>query len=125
MGADKTLLREIEKATVSITTVEEKRAFINRIDDALEDFNRSDVTERFNDFAAKHGRVMTALILAGTIIDRKEDIGDWNLPWAMDVAAAWHNKPVNGGAKRAAIHSFLHPTRICYYAADFIAALSE
>ena len=121
MAADKTLLKEIENETVRNATPEAKRAFIKRIDRALEDFNRSDVLDKFDEYAQKHGRVITALCIAGTLIHRKERLEGWGLSWALDIAGAWHNKPIHLGATRAAIHDLsLHPTRICAYARGFI-----
>lgn len=121
---DKTLAREIHKAAP--TRNENKDgyfSFLNKVRSAAQDMSVTSIRRDFNSLAAKHGRAVTAVVLAATLFERRERLDYWNLPWALDVLQCWPH--TEGTLRSAAIRDGIHPTAVCDYAAAFIRCNTE
>ena len=116
---EKTLAREIRKAAPTrIQDHDGYFAFVKKVTSAAKEMSVTTIREDFNALAAKHGRAVTAVVLAATLYERRERLDCWNLDWAVDVLRYWPH--TEGLIDRANIRDGIHPTAICDYAADFI-----
>lgn len=118
MALDRGLAREIKREAPKVRDRDAYHAFAERIRQASADMSRPEVRERFDAMLAKHGRPVTAIVLAATLWARKKRLEGWKLSWAQDVLDCWPHTP--GLLDDAAIDDGIHPTAICDYARDFI-----
>ena len=85
----------------------------------MEKINRYNHEEVFTECLHKHGRAAVSVCIAATLWELRGRLGNWNLPWAIDVMNLWtwraaeqhHNACIDGNS---------HPTTICDYARKFI-----
>ena len=121
---DKTLAREIRKAAPArLQDRDGYFAFVNKVCSAAKEMSVTTIREDFNRLAAKHGRAVTAVVLAATLYERRERLDNWNLDWARDVLSYWPH--TEGLIDRANIRDGIHPTAICDYADSFIRCNTE
>lgn len=119
MMLEKTLAKEIRKAAPARTQDQDSYfAFLNRVKEAARDMSVTTIRADFDKLSAKHGRAVTAVVLAATLYERRERLDCWNLDWACDTLRCWPHTA--GTLESAAIHDGIHPTAICDYAAGFI-----
>ena len=118
MGLDKCLAREIRRAAPQRNDREAYFAFAEQVRAARADMSCTDVRDHFNEMLCKHGRAVTAIVLAATLWERRESLAGWKLSWAQEVIDCWPH--TDGLLDDAVIHDGLHPSRICEYAGDFI-----
>lgn len=97
---------------------EEYLRFINKLNDCCKEMSTIDIRDRFDELATKHGEVVTALVVAATLLARHDSIGGWRGEWAEDMCQAW--VMLRDRADALAIRDNLNPTRICEYASEFI-----
>ena len=116
---EKTLAKEIRKAAPARTQDRDGYfAFLNKVRSAARDMSVTSIRRDFDGLAAKHGRAVTADVLAATLYERRQRLDCWNLDWACDTLRCWPH--TEGTLQSAAIRDGIHPTAICDYAADFI-----
>ena len=121
---EKTLAREIRKAAPARTQDREGYfAFVRKVSSASQDMSVTTIRADFDKLVAKHGRAVTAVVLAATLYERRDRLENWNLNWACDVLNCWPH--TQGLMDRAAIRDGIHPTAICDYAAGFIRCNTE
>ena len=118
MKLDSTLVREIRAANGD-GGQDAKFALLHKIDDAQREMSTPKVRTEFNEILRRHGRAVTAICVAATLVSRKERLNNWNVQWAEAVLNLWSTKPASG-IDRATIDDGLHPSRICEYAGPFI-----
>lgn len=115
---DRELAREIKRATPKLQDRDAYFSFIRKVRDAKKDMSTPEVCRTFEDMLRKHGRVVTAIVVAATLYQRRERLDGWGYRWATDVLGLWAH--TRGHLEDAAIEDGLHPTRICEYAGSFI-----
>lgn len=121
---EKTLAQEIRKAAPARAQDRDGYfAFVRKVSDAAQEMSVTTIRKDFNALAAKHGRAVTAVVLAATLYERRERLDRWNLKWACDVLNCWPH--TQGLLDRAAIRDGIHPTAICDYASGFIRCNTE
>ena len=118
MALDRYLAREIKREAPKVRDRDAYHAFAERIREASADMSRPEVREQFDAMLTKHGRPVTAIVLAATLCARKERLEGWKLSWAQEVLDCWPH--TMGLLDDAAIRDGLHPSRICEYAGSFI-----
>lgn len=124
MRLDRTLEKEIRAVTGDGSRAA-KFALLSKIDAAAADMSSPGIRETFCDCLRKHGRAVTAICVAVTLVERKERLDRWGLSWALDVVGLLPTNFTQGNKERAYINDGLHPTRICEYARTFIRLTSE
>lgn len=118
---DQELLREIHRGC----GIDREHRFsfmrsVQGVRDILSDCTIND--KAINIALIKYGRAAVAVCLASTIRMRRERLDGWKIQWANEVVDAWGNRG-NTFVDRAQIDDWwLHPTKICEYAAPYIAA---
>lgn len=115
---ERTLAREIKRAAPPLNDRAAFHAFAAKIREAKRDMSCTGIRDHFYDMLAKHGRPVTAIVLAATLWARQKRLEGWKLSWAQDVLDCWPH--TLGLLEEAAIDDGLHPSRICEYAGDFI-----
>ena len=123
MALDRCLAREIKRAAPDRRDREAYFAFVGKLRDACDEMSCTDVLYHFNDMLNKHGRVVTAIVIAATLWSRMGRLDGWKLNWAIDVNDCWQHTEYL--LSEIAIRDELHPSRICEYAGSFIRATEE
>lgn len=118
MTLDRELAREIKRAAPERKDREAYFAFAKKVKSAKADMSTTKIRECFDGLSEKHGRPVTAIVVAATLWMRRERLDRWKLKWAMEVLDCWPHTP--GLLDDAAIDDGIHPTAICDYAGDFI-----
>ena len=123
MALDRALAREIKRVAPQRKDREEYFAFAKKVKAAKADMSIIEIRDRFNELQAKHGRPVTAIVVAATLWMRRERLDRWKLKWAMEVLDCWPHTP--GLRDDAAIDDGIHPTALCDYAGEFIRVNEE
>lgn len=123
MALDGNLAREIKRAAPDRGNRAAYFEFAAKVRAAKNDMSNAGVREHFGELLVKHGRPVTAIVIAATLWERQKRLGGWNAAWARDVLDCWPHTP--GLLEDAAIQDGLHPSRICEYAGSFIQANTE
>lgn len=119
---DKTLIREIRRATKT-DTLQEALVFRQKIRGAARDASSPEITRRYNELLKTHGRVIVALITAATIYTQRDHHNDKYIAWAEEIIKNWFNRPSDFYGYT--IVDDLHPLRIEEYAGSFIAVTTD
>lgn len=119
MKLDRTLAAEIRKLNGDGSR-DARFETLKRVKDTKKMLSDPAVTRTFNDCVKIQGRATTAICVASTLISRKDRLELWGYYWAKEVVGLWTNRGASW-LEEAVIYDGLHPSRICEYAADFIA----
>lgn len=123
MKLDKTFLLEVKTIANGDGSREAKFNFFKPAKAAAKELSTISVATIFNDVVRKYGRVVVAVCVAATILDREERLSLRFVRWARTVLDNWHNRP--NDISSVIINDELHPTRIEEYANSFLRLTTE
>ena len=121
MELDTSLAKEIKK--LNGNTREARFALIKKIESASEYLSQEvdyDRQQLFDSSFSMFGRAVIALVIASTIYQRRDRIDYWKYDWAVQVLSLWTNRGSTFVSRAEIRDHYLHPTKICIYAKEFI-----
>lgn len=118
MKLDTTFTRELKKINGDGSR-EARFAFFTPARTAARELSNIHVCDIFSEVACKYNRTTIAVVLAATIIDRRDRLNYDTVRWAQEVMSFWTNRTPSQ-VDSVIIRDGIHPTKIEQYAGSFI-----